>query len=68
MDLLNALLVKWDIFDIQNYYYRTTGRSLCVKMLDLSEMNQGFMTLDTIWMALRLGDILNPAVFDPAVF
>ena len=37
-------------------------------MLDLSEINKGFMTLDTIWFAIRIGDILSPAVFEPAVF
>ena len=39
-----------------------------IKMIDLSEINKEIMTIDTIWMAIRLGDILHPAVFDPSVF
>jgi hypothetical protein len=37
-------------------------------MIDLEDMNRAYMTLDTIWMAIRLGDLLGQAVFDEAVF
>ena len=52
--LMNGLMIKWEIFDPLNYYYRTTGRVVNVRMLDLSQANKSFITIDTIWFAIRL--------------
>jgi hypothetical protein len=58
MDILNNLCVKWKLTDTTQYFYRTSGRTLTVKLIDLRELNRAFFTLDTIWFAIRLNDIL----------
>jgi hypothetical protein len=67
-ELLNGLLVKWNLTDVENYYYRISDRALTVKLLDLLEMNTSYMTIETIWFSIRISDILESAVFDEAVF
>ena len=61
-------MVKWGLFDPESYYYRTTGRVMIVKMLDLFELNKSFITIDTIWFAIRLSDVLEDCVFDETIF
>jgi hypothetical protein len=68
MDILNALLIKWKITDNTNYFYRTSGRSLTVKLLDLNEMNRAFLTLETVWLSIRIYDLLKTVVFEETVF
>jgi hypothetical protein len=31
-------------------------------------MNKSFLTLETLWLSIRIHDILRPAIFDEAVF
>lgn len=50
----NALLVQWGIGSFKNYDYRYSGRALNVKMLDLNAMNQGFITIDVLWMSSKI--------------
>lgn len=61
-------MVQWGLFDPESYYYRTTGRVMIVKMLDLYDLNKSFVTIDTIWFAIRLSDILEDWIFDETIF
>ena len=36
------------------YLYRTSGRTLLVKMLNLVTMNKSFITIEIIWYAIQV--------------
>jgi hypothetical protein len=44
----------------RSYLYRTSGRVLTIRMLDLSELNTNFVTLDMLWLSLKVID--NPLI------
>jgi hypothetical protein len=39
VDLIDGMLVKWNLVSTDMYIYRTSGRTLNVKMLNLVTMN-----------------------------
>jgi hypothetical protein len=84
IEIINGLLVKWGMVSKRGYLYRTSGRVLSIRMIDLAEMNSDFVTLDTLWLSLKVIDkpligivnesviqysqILKKAFFDLLVF
>lgn len=56
LEIWNGLLVKWNIGKINNYEYRYSGRGLNVRMLDLTEINRSFLSIDVIWLSTQIFD------------
>ena len=54
LELINGLLVQWKIVKTRDYIYRFSLRVEAVPMLDLKGLNNGFMTLDSLWLSMRL--------------
>ena len=50
-EIISGLIVKWDILIPENYHYRIRGRTMVVKILDLTEMSKTVISVDTLWMA-----------------
>jgi len=48
----DAMLIKWKIVNQDMYLYRTSGRTLLVKMLNLITMNKSFITIEIVWYAI----------------
>ena len=45
------LAIKYKLISLYDYSYRSSDRSLNVKLLDLQEMNRSFFTMETFWLA-----------------
>jgi len=65
LDIWNGLLVKWNIGKINNYEYRYSGRGLNVRMLDLTELNKNFFSIDIIWLSTQIFDSPLNGLADP---
>lgn len=51
---ISRLMVKWGIFNINQYTYRFKGRSLTVKLLDMEKINDQCITLDMLWLSYAI--------------
>jgi hypothetical protein len=49
VELIDALMIKWRLAEPDTYLYRTSGRTLNVKMLNLRTLNRQFITMETLW-------------------
>ncbi|CAG9323662.1 unnamed protein product [Blepharisma stoltei] len=47
-------IAKFTLFKIDNYNYRTSGRSMNIKPLDLMELNKSLLTTETIWLSFAI--------------
>lgn len=52
LQLISQLAIKYRVFSPNCFNYRSLDRILNVKLLDLSEMNSDFYTLETVWFAI----------------
>ena len=51
INLISALLVKWDMIIVEDYRYRLSRNSTNIKFLDLQIINSDLMTAETLWYA-----------------
>ncbi|OMJ72419.1 hypothetical protein SteCoe_29152 [Stentor coeruleus] len=51
---LSMLIVKWKLFDIGKYMFRYKGRSLTVKVLNMTKINKQCMDADVFWMCFAI--------------
>ena len=51
INLVSALLVKWDMIIVEDYRYRLSRNSTNIKFLDLQIINSDLMTAETLWYA-----------------
>jgi hypothetical protein len=54
LDIIEGMLVKWKIASLDRYLYRTSGISTHIKMLNMTRMNESFVTVETIWYSMRV--------------
>jgi len=53
LDLMNGLIAKWKLTNKEHYLYRCSGRVLTIRMLNLEEMNNSYMTMEGLWLCLK---------------
>lgn len=51
VNILSGLAIKWDVLVPENYQYRIRGRTMVIRILDLSEMSKCVFSVDTLWLA-----------------
>ena len=51
VELIEALIIKWSIFKLDNYNYRLRGRALNVTILDMECLNSHVLSMDTIFLS-----------------
>jgi len=51
LELIEALIIKWSIFRLDNYNYRLRGRALNVTILDMEKANEQVLSMDTIFLS-----------------
>ena len=54
LDYLSKLMIRWKIFNVNEYCYRFKGRGLTVKMLDMDKINSTCLSPDIIWFSLAI--------------
>lgn len=54
LKFLSRLMVRFGIFDINQYGYRFKGRSLTVKLLDMRKINKQCLSADIFWFSYAI--------------
>lgn len=52
--VLSLLMVKWGIFDFNQYGYRYKGRSKTVRLLDIKKLNKQALSADILWFSFAI--------------
>lgn len=53
LELMNGLIVKWKLTNKEQYLYRCSGRVLSIRMLNLEEINNSYLTMEGLWLCLK---------------
>jgi hypothetical protein len=65
--LLSALLIKWKMISKYNYSYRTSGRAINARILDITEMNKNILTMETLWLSVIVKNSPLKEILDESV-
>jgi hypothetical protein len=51
---ISSLMIRWNLFDLNNYGYRCKGRSLTVKIIDMRTINRQCVNPDIAWFSFAI--------------
>jgi hypothetical protein len=54
LDFISVLMIRWKLFDINNYGYRYKGRSLTVKVIDMKSINEKCVNINICWFSFAI--------------
>lgn len=53
-EFISTLMIRWKIFDMNNYGYRYKGRSLTVKIIDMKTINKQCVNANIAWFTYAI--------------